>query len=147
MSRKFFSDLPVSWFSLRDVHITGCSIFRLWAFVSMVTRKVGEGFLGVCGWHWAHTDGWINSQKINKPCSPLVLSAAVVTPQMFWGSRLSLSDYMWWSPKEYCQPPLPAGGSCPSVMVSDPIWIQFGRGSFVREGAEVKSPPPCSKSA
>ena len=56
-----------SWFvSVWGVHITGSDNFRSCAFVSMVTGREGEGFLGVCvcvcvcdegavGRQWAHT--------------------------------------------------------------------------------------------
>lgn len=69
-----------SWFvSVWGVHITGSDNFRSCAFVSMVTGREGEGFLGVgvcvCVWwgsSWqtvsTHTDTCTNSQKVNNHC-------------------------------------------------------------------------------
>lgn len=69
------------------VHITGSDNFRSCAFVSMVTRREGEGFLGVSvcvcvgtvGRRWAQTDTCTDSQKINNHSLLLLLSAAVIT--------------------------------------------------------------------
>lgn len=66
---------------LWGVHISGSDNFRSCAFVSMVTGREGEGFLGVCvcegavGRQKAHTDTCTNSQKINTS----LLSARIIS--------------------------------------------------------------------